>query len=314
LALQPGCQGRAPEISSANLMPATDPATHIKPANAKLAEPPVPVQQQALLKKWFGTVGQRHKVEPFGALIIRAARAQLQKPYRDPPQDDKPEHLAVEIDSFQCVSFVESSLAIARCAWADTPNQACYLHELTSSRYRDGRLNGYASRLHYFTDWIDDNARRHRISELSATLGGQPSHYEFDFMSQHSALYPALTHPETLASLVQTEQRLSAEPHSIIPRDAVRKHESKLQSGDVVAIVSNKHPGLLVRHTGFIDTTNPKIVRLLHASSSHGRVLLTAGDIADYMQGRPDRLGMMVARPQPPPQNQVVANSVEAGR
>ena len=43
---------------------------------------------------------------------------------------------------------------------------------ITRIRYRGGRLAGYPSRLHYFTDWLLDNERRGLIEIITADLGG----------------------------------------------------------------------------------------------------------------------------------------------
>ena len=39
-------------------------------------------------------------------------------------------------------------------------------------RYRGGKRRGYASRLHYFSEWISDGARRGLVRDLGAELGG----------------------------------------------------------------------------------------------------------------------------------------------
>ncbi|MEE8410503.1 MAG: N-acetylmuramoyl-L-alanine amidase-like domain-containing protein [Myxococcota bacterium] len=256
--------------------------------------------EKALLDQWFDSVGPTRKKESFGRLVSRVGRLQLGTPYGDPPQDRDPERLTVELETFQCVSFVESTLAVARCTWSEQPNGECFLRELQALRYRDGIMDGYGSRLHYFTDWIDDNTRRGHLRNLSIDLGGKAETFDFTFMTAHPLRYPALADPHAFAEVNATEERLSRLPHLVLGHAAVSANAQRLRSGDLVAIVSDKYPGLRVRHAGFIDRTAQGLPRLLHASSSHKRVMITAAGIADYMTTRPDRRGIVALRPQPP--------------
>ena len=86
----------------------------------------------------------------------------------------------------------------------------------------------------------------------------------------------------------------------MIDRASLKQAQAQFESGDVVALVSNKYPGMVVVHTGFIDRLDGGPPCLLHASSYHRRVVLTRGDVASYVQLRPDRQGLMVARPRSP--------------
>ena len=59
-----------------------------------------------------------------------------------------------------------------------------YRNTLQQIRYRRGRVDGYASRLHYFTDWIRDNEQKGLVRELTADLGGVQDFEAIDFMTQ----------------------------------------------------------------------------------------------------------------------------------
>lgn len=270
------------------------------------AEPPgaanlsLPEAQQQLLDAWYERVGPRRPAEEFGRLVVRAGHVQLGKQYYDPPQTPGPESLRIDLSTFQCVSFVETTLAVARCTWRQQQTSDCFLDEVKRFRYRSGQMDGYGSRLHYFADWLDDNTGRHRIADLTATLGGRPERFTFDFMSRHPARYPALTTDGVAARIAAVEQRLSASPRIVIDRETVSKRETELEAGDLVAIVSTKHPGLLIRHAGFVDLGANGKPRLLHASSYQKRVLVRRDSVAQYLAARPDRRGVIVARPLPP--------------
>jgi hypothetical protein len=66
-----------------------------------------------------------------------------------------------------------------------------------------------------------------------------------------------------------------------------------------VGIVTTE-PGRLIGHAGFVVRDERGRTHLLHASSHHRRVVVTVRSLADYLLRRPERWGVMVARPRPP--------------
>ncbi|HET6346014.1 MAG TPA: N-acetylmuramoyl-L-alanine amidase-like domain-containing protein, partial [Myxococcota bacterium] len=244
-------------------------------------------------------VGAPRPKERFGDLITRAARVQLGKPYHDAPSPPGPETLECHLGTFQCVSFVESSLALARCIWSKRPDAACFLAELTGLRYRDGQIDGYPSRLHYFEDWLADNARRGRLELITQALGGRPATQVSTYMTAHPDRFPALVDPNVRAAIAAMETRVTAMRPHVVERARVAAVERMLLDGDVVAITT-VNEDILVSHTGFITRDPDGVVRLLHASSFRHQVVLSEHDLAQYVLRRPERGGVMVARPLPP--------------
>jgi hypothetical protein len=279
---------------------AASPAADAQQPTAPAADMDLPAEQRQLLEAWYEQLGPRRTEESFGRLIVRAGRVQLGKSYRDPPQTAQPESLHIDLSTFQCVSFVETTLAVARCTWLRQQTTECFLDEVKRFRYRDGQMDGYGSRLHYFTDWLEDNTGRQRFANLSAALGGRTERFVFNYMSRHPARYPAMAASGVAAQIAGVERRLSAAPRVVVDRETAKRAQTELEPGDLVAIVSSKYPGLLIRHAGFIDLDHGGRPRLLHASSYQKRVLVRRDSIARYLATRPDRRGMIVARPLPP--------------
>jgi hypothetical protein len=277
--------------------PAGAPAASAPPAGASAA---LPAEQQQILEAWYGAVGPRRPGESVGALAVRAGLAQLGKPYYNPPPSAEPETLRVELRTFQCVSFVESTLSLARCVLAGSPTAACFAHELQAFRYRGGTINGFSSRMHYFSDWLLDNEQRGRLQLVTEELGGKRLSPKFFFMSTHASRYPALADAAELASITSLEARLSSMPTFVIDRDQVARAERQLQTGDVLAIVGDDDPGLLITHTALVFRDARGVPHVLHASSQHHQVLLTTGDVANYITRWPHRQGLLVARPLAP--------------
>ena len=83
---------------------------------------------------------------------------------------DSVEQLQAHLQETDCTIFVETVLALARTAAKRERTWEAFGRELTALRYRDGRIDGYPSRLHYFSDWIIDNERRGNVKEMTAAL------------------------------------------------------------------------------------------------------------------------------------------------
>ena len=269
-------------------------------APAAVTTPPLSRYQAYLLRKWFEAVGEPKAKETFGELVARAARLQLGKPYGAVHGKQSVEQLRVRLSRFECVSLVETTLAVARCAWVERRDEECFMEEVEASRYRNGELNDYASRLHYFTDWLDDNVRRGRAKSLTQSLGGEPRTQVFNLLSLSSDKLSDFVSSEQLERVRLTEEELSAREHHVIPRSRIRIAQRKLQSGDLLAIVSDKVPGVMVGHVGFVDRTAKGSPKFLHASSYHRRVVLTVKPVSHYATRQAHRKGVIVVRPLPP--------------
>ena len=263
--------------------------------------PAISPHQRSKLLAWYEALGAPSPGEGFGHYLARAARVQQGVAYANDPEPPGPEALRVELDRFECVSFIESSLAVARCGFRDEASVACFERELERSRYRGGRIDGYGSRLHYFVDWIDDNEARGRLTNLTSSLGGVPVRRDFYYITRRVLDRARLPEAE-LASLrrevERDEKRLSSQSHPVLARERAAPVLEGLEDGDILAFVYDR-PGLLVHHAGFVLRVDGK-PRLLHASSFHVRVVVTASDVSSYVLRRPERRGVIVARPLAP--------------
>jgi len=259
---------------------------------------------RAKLQEWYNGVSAPLARETFGVYLARTAFFQHGVPYEPVQIPTTPEKLRVELSRFECVTFIESSLAVARCGFRREPTASCFERELVASRYRGGALSGYASRLHYFDDWIDDNEARKRLRNLTPELGGEPLNRSYFHITSRvlARSPPSNVSKEALAALTReleaTESRLSGVPHLVLSRERAPRVLGQLEDGDLVAFVRERS-GLLIHHAGFIYRVRGK-PRLLHASSYHQRVVLTSDDVTSYLLRRPERRGVLVARPLSP--------------
>ena len=260
---------------------------------------PLPQKAKKDIRAWFSAMGPIKPNESFGELITRAARFHLNKPYLNPDQSSGPEILDTTLETFQCVSLVETSLAMARCLWMGTSTPRCYRDEVAATRYRDGRMGGYATRLHYFYDWLENNSQRERLAWMTESMGGKRVFRKFSIMSKNPEKYPALADPLIFAQIQSLEDSLNEYELFWIPTNEVEAMQSQLKEGDIVGVIGNIK-GLLISHTGLVAYGQDNQPHYLHASSHHKRVVFTPGTVAEYMKSQKKRKGIVVARPLAP--------------
>ena len=218
---------------------------------------------------------------------IVAALLFIGKPYATNALNcGKREVVSADISAFDCVSFVESVIAISLLFTSpmrrETITTADFINTLRQIRYRNGKVNSYASRLHYFSEWFEQNARGSVFFDVTLAFGGERKLKTINWMSKNAKSYPHLANIKTLSKIERIENRLSKNGFDYIPKERFDAVKNKLKTGDIVAFTTNKE-GLDVVHCGFIlvDTDTP---RLLHASSSAERVVISDDDISAYIK------------------------------
>ena len=83
------------------------------------------------------------------------------------------ERLVVNLREFDCFTFVENVVALAWLLKSREKSFEGFRRLLRKIRYRNGRLQGYSSRLHYFSDWIHDNQKKGIVRDVTADNRGQ---------------------------------------------------------------------------------------------------------------------------------------------
>jgi hypothetical protein len=230
-----------------------------------------------------------------GELIVEIGRFFLGAPYRagtlETPGREK---LIVNLAEFDCVTFVETVLALALCAASGKMLPSELQKRIKAIRYRQGKIDGYGSRLHYFTDWLRDNEKKEVLKDISRDLKGRPCRKKINFMTMHRDLYPALKNPATVDTLRRIENNLSRKTFHIIGKNTFNAIKAKIQSGDIIAFASGLE-GLDIAHAGFAVRQGNSL-NLLHASSKEGAVVISKISLAAYLKANKNFTGILVAR------------------
>jgi hypothetical protein len=190
--------------------------------------------------------------------LQEAAQALLGTPYVSDPLGggpQLPERFSFRLDGFDCVTFVETCLALARSRRARD-----FEDDLRRLRYRNGRVS-WPTRLHYFSDWLRANQARGAIRIRTAGVGSQA-------ISTRLALVPSL--PARKIRLL------------VVPKTELERAWRRIGPASIVAFASTRarldffHTGLL-----FGEPSAGRVagLRLCHASRQAGRVIQeTLGD------------------------------------
>ncbi|MCB8933094.1 MAG: DUF1460 domain-containing protein [Fimbriimonadaceae bacterium] len=235
---------------------------------------------------------------PLGRRVVAIGKEFLGTPYVGGTLDRSPgkEECTVLLDGLDCVTFFETSLALARVLVLERPSWDALVAEVAATRYRRGAAEGYASRLHYTSDWILTNAARGLVADATRTMpGAEPWTKKIGFMSGHRDRYPALADPAVFDAIRDSERALSEADRSWIPKEAVPKAAGAFRSGDIFGLVTGVE-GLDCAHTGLCAGDGAG-ARLMHASSSQGKVVLDR-PIVELVAASRSWTGIVVARPQ----------------
>lgn len=207
------------------------------------------------------------------------------------------EPITLSLTQFDCVTLVESCLAVARASDdGRKPTWQRFSDEMERMRYRGGKRAGYTSRLHYFSEWITDGARRGLVHDLGAELGGVNDTRPLRFMTEHRSSYPAMADEGVFQEIGRMEKRLDSFPRYVVAADRIKAVADRIQTGDVIAFAT-AIPGLDVTHAAFAYRGNDGILRVLHAPLSGGAVEITRTTLPEYVARIRRSTGILVARP-----------------
>ena len=211
----------------------------------------------------------------------------------------QPETLVINLRDFDCTTYVESCLALARAAKMKHPTVKKFMEQLQYERYRNGKINGYPSRLHYFTDWIYDGQKKGIVKDITGSLGGIPYNKKIDFMTTHRDAYKQLKNDKYFNEMKKIESELNKRKLYYIPKDSVAKIQDRLKNGDIIATTTNI-PGLDVSHVAMIIKLDNGETRILEAPDVGLRVKLSYLPLSEYLMNNKKQTGIIVARPLEP--------------
>ena len=233
----------------------------------------------------------------FGSTIVSVGKTFMKTPYVAKTLEiGDTETLVVNLQGLDCTTFVENVLAFSMLLKQQEDSFDAFVKNLEVIRYKDGDLDGYASRLHYFSEWIANNAEKGLLKDITGEIGGAEITKDIDFMSTHRDLYPFLADDANFEKIKASENYLNSQAICVLAQDKIAENDHLIQSGDIIALATSIN-GLDVTHTGIATREKDGRIHLLHASTGSMEVEVSKKPLAEYLKGIKSNTGIMVARP-----------------
>lgn len=179
--------------------------------------------------------------------IERISAHFLGRPYFDNPLEGgphSPEVFKVSLAGFDCVTYNETVLALARSRALDE-----FIDEIREMRYAGGQIE-WKHRNHYMIDWVSNNAERGIIKDV--TIGPE-----------------SVVKTRTL-SLIEALPRKTVS-FGCFPKRSLNQIQNRIETGDIILFASTRKT-LDVFHTGILIKGEDEI-SLRHATRTAGRVI-----------------------------------------
>jgi len=233
--------------------------------------------------------------------VLFFARKFLGRPYvAHTLEIQREEGLVVNTRQLDCTTLVENVTALTLCAYRRLYTWRDFRNALVAMRYRNGRIDRYPSRIHYFTDWILENTKAGIVSEIQAPVPPFTAVQTVNvgYMSTHPRSYKALReHPEFVDEIKKTERNLCGRQFRYIPKGEVDNSQAMREAvhdGDIIAITCNKK-GLDIAHLGFAVWKRDGL-HLLNASQLHKKVVEEPMTLRQYLSKHPSHTGIRIIR------------------
>lgn len=241
-----------------------------------------------------------HKLNQDSNIILYYARLLKDIPYGAKTLDKNTnEKLVVNLTRLDCTTYVENVCALSLCVKNKKKRFEDFCYYLRLLRYHDGEIS-YINRLHYFTQWIENNTNKGFVNEVTSPDPPfiKKQTLDINYMSTHSALYPTLKRePLLIECIKEKEKLLCGKICRYIPKDILNKQtllNNVIKNGDIIAIVTNRE-GLDTSHIG-IAVWHKDGIHLLNASTIHKKVVEEPLTLYNYMKKHPSQKGVRVIR------------------
>ncbi|HEX4951541.1 MAG TPA: N-acetylmuramoyl-L-alanine amidase-like domain-containing protein [Blastocatellia bacterium] len=190
------------------------------------------------------------------------------KPYIIGPligSDTEPEVFTATYDGFDCVTYLETCLALA---WAKQDDEVNDL--LRAIRYRNGNVQ-WEDRLHYTTDWHKYHVKRGAFTDVTRGDDTLSRTKEINFLKCFA--------PRTIT-------------FRYFPKRKLNKVSKQFRDGDLIYFASTRK-GLDTFHVGLLVWVNGKLM-LRHSAKSKGGVV--EQELAEFVKVN-TMPGFIIARP-----------------
>jgi hypothetical protein len=242
-------------------------------------------------------VDKNFSTKPIGDVVVEVGKSFIGTDYLSHSlEKDGDEQLVINLTGLDCTTLLENSLVLARCIKKEKTSFEDYMNELQLIRYRDGIIDQYPSRLHYFSDWISDNVKKGIVEDVTEEIGGKKIKFKLDFMSTHPDSYKHLKeNPDFIPVIKNQEKEISCREYYFIPKEELKSKEQLINNGDLIAITTTVE-GLDIGHIGIAVKMDDERIHLLHAPTENTKIQITEQPLTDYLMKYKRHSGVIVLR------------------
>lgn len=210
------------------------------------------------------------------------------------------EKLVVNLRQLDCTTYVENVLALDMCMRQRKYEFKDFCDNLCKIRYRGGSSPHYTRRLHYFTDWIEDNSIKGVCKEVQSPNPPFSAVQKVNvfYMSSNPGKYKMLKdNPDYIPEIAETEKNTSRKSYRYIPKSFVKNSvllRKSIRDGDIIATTTTLK-GLDIQHVGFAIWHKDGL-HMLNASSLHHKVVEESMMLYEYLQKQKSMTGIRIIR------------------
>lgn len=233
--------------------------------------------------------------------IIFFARKLLGIPYvAHTLEVNKTEKLVVNLRQLDCTTFVENVVALNLCVKQGKFTFKAFCDNLCKIRYRGGEMPHYTRRLHYFTEWIEDNTSKGICAEIQSPDPPFSSVQDVNvyYMSSNPGKYKMLKeNPRYLPEIAKMENLINKKSYRYIPKGGITNTallRKTVKDGDIIALTTSLR-GLDIQHIGFA-VWHKDGLHLINASSLRHKVVEETMTLYAYLQKQRTMTGARIVR------------------
>jgi len=255
------------------------------------------INVQICISKFNLAADEQLSTKPINEVIIEIGKSFTGTDYAAHTLEvNDEEKLVINLSGLDCNTFVENVLVLSRCIKQGKTSFEDYQDELKLIRYRDGKIDQYPSRLHYFTDWIFNNEEKGNVNNITKDIGGEKLEMNLSFMSSHPEYYRHLkANPGFIPIIKKQEEEINKREHFFIPQEKIAEIEPEIISGDLLAFTSSIK-GLDVNHVGIAVRMDDDRIHVLHAPNVGLKVQISELSLAEYVNKIEKDSGVIVVR------------------
>jgi cell wall-associated NlpC family hydrolase len=251
-------------------------------------------QDEVIYDKYISFIKNKATL-PTSDIIIETAKFFLETPYVANTLEKEPEGLVINLRELDCTTFVENVFALTITVKSGDFSFENYCDNLRNLRYRGGIINDYTDRLHYTSDWIDENEKKGVVKNVSALAGGVNFPLNLYVMSSNTTQYKQLKgNPELIKIIANKEKEIASRKHYFIPTESIDANQSNINSGDMVGFVTTL-PGIDISHVGIIYKEG-SMLTFIHASSTAKKVIINKEPLSKFVKSTGRNTGIVIAR------------------